>query len=86
MKVLTAMLLTLLVSQTLMAQNQQSQRRGPPQEAIDACSGKSESDSCSFEGHQGRSVEGSCKTMREDFVCVPEFHQMQRGGNDERQQ
>jgi len=47
--------------------------RGPPPEALDACSGKSENDSCSFSGRRG-TVEGSCiiPPQQESLVCAPE--------------
>ena len=47
------------------------ERRGPPREAIDACSNKSESDSCSFETPRGQ-LTGECRTIKEEKVCVPE--------------
>ena len=46
-------------------------RGGPPQEAIDACSKKSESAPCTFEAPRG-SLTGECRTMRGQKVCVPE--------------
>ena len=48
-------------------------RHGPPPEAIEACSGKSENDSCSFSGRRG-TVEGSCivPPREETLACAPE--------------
>ncbi|MCG8699682.1 MAG: DUF1566 domain-containing protein, partial [Bacteroidales bacterium] len=40
-----------------------------PQEAIDACSGKSSGASCSFSGLRGESVTGACDSRG---ICVPE--------------
>lgn len=47
--------------------------RGPPPEALEACTGKSENDSCSFSGRHG-TVEGSCITppQEESLACAPE--------------
>jgi hypothetical protein len=45
--------------------------KGPPPEAIDACQGKGEGESCSFEGKHGK-VEGTCKTRHETMRCVPD--------------
>lgn len=46
-------------------------RRGPPPEAVDACKGKKEGDSCEFEGRRGQ-VTGTCQTRRDRLVCRPE--------------
>lgn len=44
----------------------------PPQQAIDACSGKSSGASCSFTGGRGETVSGSCKTPPgASLACVP---------------
>ena len=47
-------------------------RRGPPQEAIDACKGKAEGAKVTFKGRRGEDVKGVCKKMREGVVAVPE--------------
>lgn len=47
-------------------------RRGPPQEAIDACKGKAEGAKVTFKGRRGEDVKGMCKKMREGVVAVPE--------------
>lgn len=44
---------------------------GPPQEAIDACSGLADASSCSFESPRG-GVSGSCRTLPSVTVCVPD--------------
>ncbi|MGV3624214.1 MAG: hypothetical protein ACO1OB_25575 [Archangium sp.] len=46
--------------------------RGPPQEAVTACSGKSASATCSFT-HHDRTVEGTCRTgpESESLACAP---------------
>ncbi|NVB40259.1 hypothetical protein G6O69_20620 [Pseudenhygromyxa sp. WMMC2535] len=45
----------------------------PPAEAIDACSGKSSGDSCSFSGREGETVSGVCFTPESDkpLACRP---------------
>lgn len=48
-------------------------RRGPPQEAFDACVEKVEGDACGFSGRRG-DVEGSCIVPprgEESLVCAP---------------
>ncbi|MCZ7582688.1 MAG: DUF1566 domain-containing protein [Deltaproteobacteria bacterium] len=45
---------------------------GPPQEAVDACDGNSESDECAFEGAGGETVTGTCEFIGEELACVPE--------------
>jgi hypothetical protein len=40
------------------------ERRGPPQEMIDACAGKAAGEVCSAVGPQGRNVEGTCLSCR----------------------
>ena len=47
-------------------------KRGPPQEAIDACKGKAEGVKVTFKGRRGEDVKGVCKKMREGVVAVPE--------------
>lgn len=49
--------------------------QGPPPEAIEACSGLSEGDACSFTGRRDDVVEGTCMVSRrgdEGLVCAPE--------------
>ncbi|OQX21259.1 MAG: hypothetical protein BWK75_03450 [Candidatus Altiarchaeales archaeon A3] len=43
----------------------------PPQEVIDACSGKIEGDGCEFAFLQGKG-NGTCRTVNNQLVCVPE--------------
>ena len=47
-------------------------RGGPPKEAVEACSAKSEGDSCSFSGRKGYNVAGTCTTKQNVLVCFPE--------------
>lgn len=49
----------------------------PPQEAIDACSGKNDGDACSFTGRRDNNVEGFCRrgpSQEHELVCVPRNH------------
>ena len=44
----------------------------PPQEALNACSGKSEGNSCSFVSPRGAGISGTCQmTPSSSFACVP---------------
>ncbi len=59
-------------------QNQQTGAEGPqggtpPQEAIDACTGRRENQYCSFTGMRGEEVAGSCRMPpgMQRMVCVP---------------
>ncbi len=44
---------------------------GPPQEAINACSGKSNGNSCSFEAPFG-TISGTCLSPAGELACVPQ--------------
>lgn len=46
-------------------------RGKPPQEAIDACNGKSEGTTVEFTSPRG-TVKGTCKSMNGQMVAVPE--------------
>lgn len=46
--------------------------KGPPQEAIDACSGKSEGDAVRFTTPRGKTVSGTCRDVRGKLIAVPE--------------
>ena len=50
-------------------------RQGPPPEAIEACSGKSEGESVTFSGRRGDTVKATCQTVNEQLVAVPEDHE-----------
>jgi hypothetical protein len=48
--------------------------RGPPPEALEACSGRATGDTCSF-SHDGREVAGTCRAGRDgsgQVACAPE--------------
>ena len=46
---------------------------GPPQEALQACSGKSDGASCAFSGRDGRQLGGTCRAgpQGEPPACMP---------------
>ena len=56
----TALLTTIYAQSTLAKGGQGDGRRGPPQEAINACSGKSEGNTCSFCGRIDEQLNGTC--------------------------
>ena len=79
---LLASLLLLLNSGTLFAQQgsqQGGQRGGPPQEAIDACDGKSDGDTVEFETRDGQTISGVCRERNGETVAVPENGQQGQG-------
>ena len=47
-------------------------RGGPPQEAIDACVGKSAGATVEFKSPRGDTVKGTCAERRGQLVAVPE--------------
>jgi hypothetical protein len=47
-------------------------KRGPPQEAIDACKGKADGAKVTFKGRRGEDIKGVCKKMRDIVAAVPE--------------
>ena len=60
-------------------QGREGARRGPPQEAFDACANQSEDSTCSFTGRREETVQGTCKAPRhrsaeqvDSLVCAPE--------------
>lgn len=46
--------------------------KGPPQEAIAACAGKSDGDTVQFTTRRGDTVSGTCRDIRGGLVAVPE--------------
>jgi hypothetical protein len=47
-------------------------KRGPPQEAIDACKGKADGAKVTFKGRRGEDIKGVCKKMRDIVAAIPE--------------
>ena len=45
---------------------------GPPEEAVAACEGKSEGDSCEFASPRGDEISGTCRSIEEQLACAPE--------------
>lgn len=48
------------------------ERRRPPQEAFDACNGKSEGTSVTITTPQGATIKATCKSFEGQLVAVPE--------------
>ncbi len=66
-----------------MAPGQPPDGRTPPQEAIDACNGKSEQESCEFTSPKGAET-GVCEMVQDRLACSPQHGQPgkeQTGGN-----
>lgn len=66
---------------------QRGERRGPPAEALQACSSADVGATCSFEGRRG-TVTGTCReTPDNQIACVPKNHKRpQRRGDQNREQ
>jgi hypothetical protein len=82
---LVALLSLLLSTATVFANPESSQdgSRGgppaPPQEAIDACNGKSSGDKVSFETPHGDTILGVCQEMDGLLFAIPENDQHMKG-------
>ena len=49
------------------------EHRGPPAEAVEACSTLVQGDPCSFEGRRGETLEGTCEAPDDKpLACRPE--------------
>lgn len=75
--VLSLMLLT-AVAGTAFAQDddggnsREQGRRGPPPEALEACSAAVSGDPCSFEGRRGETLDGTCEAPEDKpLACRP---------------
>ena len=70
---LFATIILLIISQHSFADNRQgnSGRQGPPQEAFDACLGKSAGDSAQFEGRNGETISGICEERDGKLILQP---------------
>lgn len=75
----TAILIGLLSLSTAgcFAKGDREHPRQPPPEAIEACEGKAEGATVSFETPRGETVEGSCILKDDVLVAMPE-HRPQR--------
>jgi len=55
------------------------ERRGPPQEAIDACAALVEGDACSFTGRRDKEMTGTCFAPSEStLACKPDNFKKRR--------
>jgi hypothetical protein len=60
---------------------QRNGRRGPPQEALDACSAMTAGDACSFTGRNDEQMSGICFAPQDKgLACKPEGHDSRQGG------
>ncbi len=69
--------IAVLVAGSAIAQDDRGdrgERRGPPQVALDACDSAQDGGACGFEGRRGESLSGTCESIHETLVCVPEGH------------
>lgn len=80
MKTILITLSFALISNSAMAERggdgDKKQRRGPPPEAIEACSNLNEGDACQFTGRRG-DVSGTCFMPPKDdseLACKPSDH------------
>ena len=78
------LLLTLALASAAHADGDRRGRRGPPAVAIDACESSAEGAACSFVGRHDNELTGTCETIREMMVCVPEDFRERRGRGRER--
>lgn len=73
-------MLTVLIIIVIMSLSSTGYARGsgnrpphsPPQEAIDACSSKSETDTCEFVSPHGDTIIGTCAKIQNQLACKPE--------------
>ena len=63
-------------------QPQQGSRQGPPQQALDACTGSAQGDACSFTQPNGNTINGSCITPPnlDVLACAPQGMTPQQNG------
>ena len=79
--VTTLVMASVLVSQLALAKPDREGRGQPPQEAIAACEGKSQGDEASFSTPHGHNVSGTCQTIQDVLVAVPEGHSEKKRDN-----
>ena len=89
--ILATTVCTTVFAQSVFAERgngQNSGRRGPPPEAIEACGGQSEGASCSFTGRNAEQLSGVCFAPQDrDLACKPDGHDERRNeqqGNGDR--
>lgn len=85
--IITALIITSIISSSLSnaGSGDRGRPHGPPPEAIEACAGFSEGDTCSFSGRRGK-VEGTCIVSPRDeetLACAPEGGPPPEGGRPE---
>ncbi|CAA0094770.1 Uncharacterised protein [BD1-7 clade bacterium] len=64
------------------ASNDRRERRGPPQEAIDVCIGKTSGDAVSFTLPNGNIVKSTCEIRHGQLVAAPPAGGHLRGKRD----
>jgi len=69
--------------------NNDRRKGNPPKEAVEACEGKSEGDSCEFKGRNDKEVTGTCQKCNQDddqLVCKPNRPNRKGGGKRKEQE
>jgi len=79
MNIYLKLLLTTLITFSILSAASAKPPMGPPQEAINACSGKNAGDSCSFNSRKGDKLSGECRNIHGQTACVPAGHKMNNG-------
>ncbi|MCC4832453.1 hypothetical protein Q4601_04300 [Shewanella sp. 1_MG-2023] len=73
--VISSVLITSIgFSSALLAQEQQRQKRKPPQEAYTLCEDKTENDVVNITTPKGDEISATCQMMDDQLVAVPEDH------------
>lgn len=71
---ISLVLISATISNNLYAKQDKGKHRKPPQEAIDACVDKTEGDVVTFTTRRGDEISGTCVTMKEILIAVPDDH------------
>ena len=75
---LITLIATIIISGAASADSERAHRtdgehRGPPAEALEACSSSVQGDPCSFEGRRGEQLDGTCEAPDDKpLACRPE--------------